>query len=372
MYEMRNPIRRYAWGSTDAIPELLGVRPDGQPQAELWMGAYESEPSWVRIDRRWHDLAGVLRARGEPRLPFLAKVTAIAAPLSLQIHPETGPDPKTEMLYAWRPCRLLGGFREVATVRALLDDLRRSAPPGDLGAELMRWRDRADCQESLRECLALVLRPNSRALIGDVRTALRALPRWRSVAEVVDLLVAHHGADPAVLAPLLLADVDLAAGEAIVCRPGQPHTYLSGLGVEVQSNSDSVVRAGLTSKPVDVDAFVAGVVTDPGVRRVEARRCGPERVYAPDRTDVALGVVEDLPDGPTRLASEVDGPQILFCIDGRYRVTHGATDLELRHGESAFVPGSGGVGVVVGGKGCLFRVSRGRAGLPPYVDQIGS
>src|SRR4051794_29196229 len=94
MYRMRNPVRRYDWGSTEAIPELLGVTPDGRPQAELWMGAYETESSQVRIDRRWHDLAAVLRARGEPRLPFLAKVIAIGEPLSLQIHPATGPEAK--------------------------------------------------------------------------------------------------------------------------------------------------------------------------------------------------------------------------------------------------------------------------------------
>jgi mannose-6-phosphate isomerase len=372
MYRMRNPIRHYDWGSTDAIPELLGVSPNGRPQAELWMGAYEAEPSWVRIDRRWHDLAGVIRARGEPRLPFLAKVIAIGAPLSLQIHPATGPVPKSEMLYAWQPCRVVAGFREVAAVRSLLDDLHGAVPRGPAAGALVAWRDRADRQESLRECLAMLLRPTSRQLVGAIRTGLRRLSRWRSVATAVDALATHHGTDPAVLAPLLLADVELAVGEAIVCRPGQPHTYLSGVGIEVQSNSDAVLRAGLTSKPVDVDAFLAGLVTRPGVTRVPARSRGPERVYAPERADVSLGVVGDVPNGPTRLACDVEGPQILFCIDGRYTLTHGSTDLELRHGESAYVPDPRGAGVVVGGKGCLVRVSRGRAGCPPYADQIGS
>jgi mannose-6-phosphate isomerase len=372
MYQMRNPIRRYAWGSTEAIPALLGVPPDGRPQAELWMGAYEAEPSWVRIDRRWHDLAGVLRARGEPRLPFLAKVIAIGAPLSLQIHPESGPDAKTEMVYAWEPCRVLAGFRDAATVRALLGDLRRVVPPGRLATTLVEWRDRAGHQDALRECLARVLRPATREMVDDVRAALRELPRWRSVSAVVAELAAHHGADPAVLSPLLLADVELAAGEAIVCRPGQPHTYLSGVGIEVQSNSDAVLRAGLTSKPVDVDGFVAGLVTTAGVSRVAAGPCGPERVHAPERADIALGVVGDVAGGSARLVA-VDGPQILFCVDGGYTVMHGSTELELRHGESVFVPEPHGGGPVVRGKGCLFRVSGGRAGWPPYVDhQIGS
>lgn len=359
MYQMRNPIRRYDWGSIDAIPELLGRTPDGGPQAELWMGAYESESSQVRVDRRWHDLAGLLRARGEARLPFLAKVTAIGSPLSLQIHP-VGGDVKTEMLYAWRPCRVLCGFREVASVRSLLTDLRGAAGR-DLAPIVDGLLVRAQRQADLRDCLALLLGSLGAAEIADVRDRLRSLPRWRSVADAVDELTAHHADDPAALAPLLLTDVELAVGEALVCRPGQPHTYLSGVGVEVQSNSDAVVRAGLTSKPRDVDAFLAGLITDPGPDRVASRWRGIERVFAVPSVDFALGVLGDIGDGPIGLADDIAGGQILFCAEGAYTLSSGSHALELRHGESAFVP-PGRAGLMASGKGSLFRVSAGRDG----------
>ena len=45
MDRLDNTIRPYAWGSTTAIPELLGVRATGEPQAELWMGAHPGAPS---------------------------------------------------------------------------------------------------------------------------------------------------------------------------------------------------------------------------------------------------------------------------------------------------------------------------------------
>jgi mannose-6-phosphate isomerase len=358
MYQMRNPIRRYDWGSTDAIPELLGRRPDGRPQAELWMGAYESESSQVRIDRRWHDLAAVLRARGEPRLPFLAKVTAIGSPLSLQIHPVGGTDAKTEMLYAWQPCRVLCGFRDVASVRALLGDLRGVVRPDRPTPVVDALLHRAGSQDGLRDGLATLLHATGPTEVADLRDRLRLLPRWPGVADAVEGLAAHHDGDPAVLAPLLLSDVELSAGEALVCRPGQPHTYLSGVGIEVQSNSDAVVRAGLTSKPTDVDAFVAGLVTDRGPDRVAWRSDGPERVFAVPGVDFALGVVGDVTDGPIGLAPAV-GAQILLCAEGVYTVQAGQAELELRPGESAFVP-SGRPDVVVSGKGCLFRISAGR------------
>jgi mannose-6-phosphate isomerase len=360
MYRMRNPIRRYDWGSTEAIPALFDMTPDGRPQAELWMGAYETESSLVRIDRRWHDLAAVLRARGEPRLPFLAKVIAIGAPLSLQIHPANGPEAKAEMLYAWQECRVLCGFRDAATVRALLADLRGAAAKREVAGIAGSLLERTDYQDALRDCLGRLL-----SLDGDrvtaVRDDLRRLPRWRSAAAAVDELAAHYPTDPAVLAPMLLADYTLAAGEAIVCRPGQPHTYLSGVGIEVQSNSDAVVRAGLTSKPVDPAAFVAGLATRTGAARVTPHARGPERVYAPEGIEVAMGVVGDVVDRPASLADGVAGPQILFCVEGGYAVRQGSLGLELHHGESAFVPGSA-ADVAVRGKGCLVRVSTGRTG----------
>ena len=44
---MTGTIQPYAWGSTIFIPELLGEQPDGDPKAELWLGAHTSSPSTV-------------------------------------------------------------------------------------------------------------------------------------------------------------------------------------------------------------------------------------------------------------------------------------------------------------------------------------
>ncbi|WP_333746312.1 type I phosphomannose isomerase catalytic subunit, partial [Streptomyces sp. IBSBF 2950] len=45
MDRLDNTVRPYAWGSTTAIPQLLGVAPTGEPQAEMWMGAHPGAPS---------------------------------------------------------------------------------------------------------------------------------------------------------------------------------------------------------------------------------------------------------------------------------------------------------------------------------------
>ena len=45
--EITGKIQPYAWGSTTAIPEFLGVEATGEPQAELWLGAHPSAPSEI-------------------------------------------------------------------------------------------------------------------------------------------------------------------------------------------------------------------------------------------------------------------------------------------------------------------------------------
>ena len=58
MERLAGVVQPYAWGSPTVIPELLGVEPSGEPQAELWFGAHPLAPS----------IAGG-RAAGQDRRP---------------------------------------------------------------------------------------------------------------------------------------------------------------------------------------------------------------------------------------------------------------------------------------------------------------
>ena len=115
----------------------------------------------------------------------------------------------------------------------------------------------------------------------DASAALRALVEWpkEGRAEFVaaiaraasaaggpdnGLVVRLAGAypeDPACLAPLLLRRHELRPGEAIFLGAGMLHCDPSGFGVEIMGNSDNVLRAGLTGKPMDVEELLR--VTDP-------------------------------------------------------------------------------------------------------------
>ena len=86
-------IQPYAWGSRTMIPELLGLPPTGEPQAELWLVLIQWLPHWRRVNASISSAenpAGVIGARPyavfSPRLPFLMKIIAADRPLP-QAHP---------------------------------------------------------------------------------------------------------------------------------------------------------------------------------------------------------------------------------------------------------------------------------------------
>ncbi len=80
-----------------------------------------------------------------------------------------------------------------------------------------------------------------------------------------------HPEDPAALAPLLCTWCGSHRAQGSFQPPRILHSYLEGVGVEVMANSDNVVRAGLTSKPVDLEELLAVVEAAPTARAADDR-----------------------------------------------------------------------------------------------------
>ena len=340
--EISNVPRAYAWGSTTAIAELLGMAPSGGPEAELWLGAHPGSPSLVLhpdLTGGAVDLAnwiGAARstALGEsyagPRLPFLLKVLAAEHPLSLQAHPsaaqaragylredEAGvpldapdrnyrdPYPKPEMIYALSDrFDALCGFRPVEEVRDVLQgfvdlDVRGDTPQAALLYDFM------ERLESLPAALGWLLAGGAEvsALVARVSriAALAgyagrdAFPEFvgadplpgafgidRELA-TVRLLAQEYPGDPGIVVSLLLNQVSLARGEALYLPAGNIHAYLHGVGIELMGASDNVLRGGLTPKHVDVPELLAVLdFTDAAVPLVEpSLPCAGVAVYRP-------------------------------------------------------------------------------------------
>jgi mannose-6-phosphate isomerase len=295
---VRGVVQHYAWGDPEFIPRLLGVEPDGQPWAELWLGTHPNGPTVLADGRPLEAIAG--------RLPYLLKVLAAGQPLSLQTHPNPEqavagfargdyPDdqPKPELLCALTHFEALCGVRPVPATLALLDEL---------GADALRdlVADRGP-----GAALAAIYRRglDAAAVIAACAGSDRIEARW------VRRLDAMYPCEPSVAATVLLNLVVLEPGQALRLDAGNLHAYLSGAGIELMNASDNVVRGGLTVKPVDVDDLLA--VVDPTPLDEPVLPDG-------DRFDLpAAGVsLLRLPPGREHQAS---GHELSIDIEGRAR-----------------------------------------------------
>lgn len=393
MYRLHNTVQRYDWGSTTLLPRLLGVQPDGTPQAELWMGAHPSAPSLVQLPERRVSLAALVAsdpdrylgpavvARFGPFLPFLFKVLAAAEPLSLQLHPDAAdaragfereeaagldasdprrtyrdPNPKPEILCALDRFEALSGFRAPADIAARFEafGLDRS------------WVDLALRREPGEVCGALWdLSPEQQRALASTAAAAAveggaAATRFPREAEFVRRAAVRHPGDVGLVVGLCLNRLRLLAGQALYAPAGRLHAYLEGIGVELMANSDNVVRAGLTTKAMHI----------PELRRLlDGGPCRPETLlptvdeatgesrYATPADQFALSSF--LVEGEA-VTLRSPGPEILLCTDGGADVLDlaGGDVLALERGDSLFVPAACGA-YRIEGMGTLYRAQAG-------------
>jgi mannose-6-phosphate isomerase len=394
MDRLDNPVRHYAWGSARDIPDFLGVPPDGTPQAELWMGAHPGDSSRVLRGGTPESLAGLIAkdpdaelgpavaAQYGGRLPFLLKVLSAGEPLSLQVHPDkaraqarfadpayaddyTDDNHKPEIICALRDgFEALSGFRPVPGTLALLDELAvpglaagrelLASQPGAAGlavavTELLTGTAAGGSPDALAAAIADVERAGQRVAAGG--------GPWAAAARAYARLAAAYPGDRGVLVALLLNHVVLGAGEALFTAAGVPHCYLHGFGAELMAASDNVLRAGLTSKRVNVPELLEVLDFRPAPLAVlHAEPDGVLETYPVPVPDFRLGRLEL---GTERVALPGGGPQILLGIAGvvRLRAADGA-ELELGRGQSAYV-GAGCAGVTAAGPGTVLRAGAG-------------
>ncbi|MFC0533645.1 mannose-6-phosphate isomerase, class I [Phytohabitans kaempferiae] len=362
MRRLSGRIRPYAWGSRTAIAKLQGRPvPSDSPEAELWLGAHPGDPSTVGgasladliTAEPERLLGGEAVARFGPRLPYLLKVLAAAAPLSLQAHPDAERARerfalghpgyvdgyhKPELLVAVSEFEALCGFRDPAASAAALSTLDTPALEPAVAALAG-----GGLRDAVGELLAL---PS--ASVDQAAAAPRA-------PELVRRLAADYPGDPGVLVALLLNHVTLAPGEAIWMPAGNLHAYLLGTGVEIMAASDNVLRGGLTPKHVDVPELLHvlrfEVLADPVVR--------PEPV-APGVVTWPVPVAEFAlhrvrPEGGS-VELAAPGPRVALCMTGAVTVGDGDGAVELSGGEAAF-GGAGPAPVTFSGAGEAYLAS---------------
>ncbi|HEY8619820.1 MAG TPA: mannose-6-phosphate isomerase, class I [Dermatophilaceae bacterium] len=382
MIRLTNPAQHYAWGSTTAIPDLLGLPATSEPVAESWMGAHPSAPSRVTAADGEIGLDAFIAADPEAllgpgvvarfgtTLPYLLKILAAQSPLSLQVHPDIGrtrrgyaaeeaagipvdaphrnyrdANHKPELIYALTPFEALCGFRAPQEATAVLTGL--DAP---LARALLDLLTAQPSYEGIRAAFTHLLEPGTRPTsheVGEVANACAARLADGSTSPRADaimvLLADAYPGDPGVVTSVLLNPVTLQPGEAMFVPAGGVHAYLHGMGVEIMASSDNVLRAGLTPKHVDVDELLRTVdyVPAPPIRIAPEVFHGATRVFHAPVDDFVLSITAVVDDLPHPLPGR--GPRILLCLDGDLSIESlAAGKVTLGKGESLFAPASDG------------------------------
>jgi mannose-6-phosphate isomerase class I len=257
----------------------LGTHPDGTASVAGLSGAPDTPLSDVAT------------------LPFILKTLSCSKALSVQVHPSfaqaaelssSGRDvtaaAKPELVVATSPFTLLAGARPWQDLHILLAQKQLpfvSALWRVVGDELMEdlteWlcyvaEAGAHCDvpesllkstgESFRKVYAALLRAHPMTAKYEARSAAAMFrmskgpqKTYSELERLFMQLCDDHPNEGSGFHCLLLQSHTLQPGEAMAIPAGVPHCYVRGDAVEISACSNTVVRAALTSKPVDVDLF---------------------------------------------------------------------------------------------------------------------
>ncbi len=378
IFKLRNQILEYNWGSKTCISHLQGKDESSpEPQAELWMGTHPMGSSRILINGKEESLLELIRQdpkrmlgdkiarKFKNELPFLFKILAAAHPLSIQAHPNkiqarkgfefenkeniplNSPERnyrddnhKPELICALTNFEAMCGFQPIGDIVerikylqledyiSMTKELETDLSIKNLKkmfSELMGKHD--DVQTKKVSILV-----NKIAELGPRDENEKIIFKW------ISRLAALYPKDMGVFSPLFLNVIKLLPGEALFIEAGVLHTYLSGCGVEVMANSDNVLRGGLTHKKVDLHNLIKILKFDnTGLIKVQPKYSKDEYIYQTSAEEFQLSKIVTKEKDPF-VNSDIQSAEIILCTEGRGSIKWSGSILELKHGESVFVP----------------------------------
>ncbi len=373
-------VKHYDWGGFSFIPALLNTaNADKKPFAEYWLGIHPLGISQVSLP------GGKAAPMTEYArdLPFLLKVLDVKNMLSIQVHPSKSSaeaefarensegvphdspkrnykddNHKPEMLVALSDFYLLHGFKTEKLLNATLQvvpELTSLLPAfaSNNYANLYRTvmtMPQEQVNQTLKPLVDRIV-----PLYRDNKLGKDSEDFW--AARAATSFSTKKNIDRGIFSIYFFNLVHLKKGEALFQGAGLPHAYLEGQNVELMSNSDNVLRGGLTTKHIDVEELLKHVKPEPTVpailegKQVEANT----RLFKPAVKDFQL-TVSEIATGET-LSVTATVTQILLVVDGEVEISEGS--LTLKPGQPAAVILKGTTYTLKGiaAKSTLFRAS---------------
>lgn len=327
--------------------------------AEIWFGTHPGSPS-VLAENPSKTLAAEL---GGHELKFLMKILAADQPLSIQAHPtseqaQAGFDlensrgvaldaanrnykdnqPKPEIIVALSEFEALCGFKPIAEIDALLEDMETHAGVSE-GFRSMssNWRKLLHETDGVQKVFADI--SNRKGNLDGFTAELTAMADFEARFALAERLNLLYPGDPGVIIALLMNHVFLEPGQALFLDAGNVHAYLSGLGVEVMAASDNVLRGGLTPKHIDVAELQRVVDFRAGkIAPVVTREVVQGLIEFPCDTDAFI-LYKAEPSGDRILADlSMPGESVILCTAGEIALSNSLEErVLLRRGEAAYM-----------------------------------
>ncbi|AHH12426.1 Mannose-6-phosphate isomerase [Borrelia hermsii YBT] len=361
IFLMRNEIKKYDWGGISFIPSLLGQREDGLPKAEMWLGAHKTFSSKILVDGQYVPLCDFLESHKdllgcESELSFLFKVLSAQRPLSIQIHPsknialkgfklenDRGIDindfkriykdenPKIELVYALSDFYALKGFLPFLEIESIYKKLK-------LDFHFTTHKEFIKTIFSLQKF-------DIEDAINKVKENLGSIDDFR--AYWFNEIYKIYGADVGLLVFLGMHIFKLNPGEVIYTESQEVHAYLKGECLELMTNSDNVIRAGLTTKYIDKDEMLkVGKFKEGMFSLLRGENINDFNVFKLPGTNLSL-FQRDI---NRKICFKRDGVMILLVVNGEIQINN---KFYLKRGESVFI-GNCGKELLICGNGAIF------------------
>lgn len=372
IFKLQGKVQHYEWGGVSFLPELLDINnSQNLPFAEYWLGVHPSALALVNIHHQWVPLQQLIDENPEATLskpiharfgniPYLLKVMDVKDMLSIQVHPSkeaamagferenqlgiplNAPyrnykdrNHKPEVMLAISEFWLLHGFKEKAKLEKVLADVFEFQILFPLFRKeglqsLYRFIMEMD-QQSVNDLLLPLVKREIRNKQDGILT--KENPGWW-VAKHFNNQAPTGNIDRGIFSIYFFNIVCLKPGEGIFQGAGVPHAYLEGQNIELMSNSDNVLRGGLTKKHIDVPELLAN--TDftpiiPAILKGQTIRDG-ETVFhfpVPDFSLTHLSLEEHLIFEDTALS-----PEIWIAVEGGVIIND---EMLIKKGESFIV-----------------------------------
>lgn len=362
--KIKPAIQHYAWGGKTFIPSFLHVDATGKPFAEAWYGDHPLGSA--TIVSTLHSISELIASNPSKylgsesvhtygnQLPFLLKVLDVHDMLSIQLHPDKesaragfedennrgiplnaphrnykDANHKPELLFALSDFWMLQGFAPVDEIRnrftLLLPDwdLPSDASWQSIFNEILDKRyDDVKIYSSILSNLSKTNISDKNQIYHWVDKAIKTYPMKDNTLDIGFLVM------------LLLQVQYLRPGQVGFQAAGVLHAYLEGQNIELMSNSDNVLRGGLTPKHIDVtelkkhvDFSQSGQYLIPALYLME-----DESSFTPPVKDFSLN--HYTPDVDVIKEIQMETASILLITQGEISIH----DQIIKSGESVFIP----------------------------------